>query len=115
VPDLDNLISEVSGKGSLVEREVQGRDGHWYALRMRPYRTAENKIDGVLMALMDIDVMKRGLDQTLRSLDDAVAERDLSASLLDMSGALTVILDPLAALSPSTTPARRSRATPSAR
>ncbi|HWJ17890.1 MAG TPA: chemotaxis protein CheB [Geobacterales bacterium] len=94
VPDLDSLISEVSGKGSFVEREVQGRDGHWYSLRMRPYRTAENKIDGVLMALMDIDVMKRGLDQTLRSLDDAVAERDLSASLLDMSGALTVILDP---------------------
>jgi two-component system CheB/CheR fusion protein len=94
VPDLDRLISEVSGKGSFVEREVQGRDGHWYFLRMRPYRTAENKIDGVLMALMDIDLMKRGLDQTLRSLDDAVAERDLSASLLDMSGALTVILDP---------------------
>ena len=94
VPDLDSLISEVSGKGSFVERDVQGRDGHWYSLRMRPYRTAENKIDGVLMALMDIDVMKRGLDQTLRSLDDAVSERDLSASLLDMSGALTVILDP---------------------
>lgn len=94
VPDLDSLISEVSGQGSLVEREVQGRDGHWYSLRMRPYKTAENKIDGVLMALMDIDVMKRGLDQARLSLDDAVAERDLSASLLDMSGALIVILDP---------------------
>jgi two-component system CheB/CheR fusion protein len=94
VPDLDSLISEVSGKGSLVEREVQGRDGRWYSLRMRPYRTAENKIDGVLMALMDIDVMKRGLDQARLSLGDAVTERDLSADLLDMSGALIVILDP---------------------
>jgi two-component system CheB/CheR fusion protein len=93
MPDLDGLISEVSGKGSLVEREVQGRDGRWYSLRMRPYRTAENKIDGVLMALMDIDVMKRGLDQARLSLDDAVAERDLSTSLLDMSGALIVVLD----------------------
>jgi two-component system CheB/CheR fusion protein len=94
VPDLDNLMSEVSGKGSLVEREVQGRDGHWYSLRMRPYRTAENKIDGVLLALMDIDAMKRGLDQARLSLGDAVAERDLSADLLDMSGALIAILDP---------------------
>ena len=94
MPDLDSLISEVSGKGSLVEREVQSRDGRWYSLRMRPYKTVENKIDGVLMALMDIDVMKRGLDQARLSLDDAVAERDLSASLLDMSGALIVILDP---------------------
>ena len=94
VPDLDSLISEVSGNGSLVEREVQGRDGRWYSLRMRPYKTAENKIDGVLMALMDIDVMKRGLDQARLSLDDAVTARDLSANLLDMSGALIVILDP---------------------
>lgn len=94
MPDLDSMISEVSGRGTLVEREVRGRDGRWYSLRMRPYKTAENKIDGVLMALMDIDVMKRGLDQARLSLDDAVAERDLSASLLDMSGALIVILDP---------------------
>lgn len=93
IPDLDSLISEVSAKGSLVEREVQGRDGRWYSLRMRPYKTAENKIDGVLMALMDIDAMKRGLDQARLSLDDAVAERDLSASLLDLSGALILILD----------------------
>ena len=27
VPDLDSLISEVSGKGALLEREVQSRDG----------------------------------------------------------------------------------------
>jgi PAS domain S-box-containing protein len=94
VPDLDSLILEVSVKGNLVEREVQGRDGRWYSLRMRPYKTAENKIDGVLMALMDIDVMKRGLDQARLSLGDAVTERDLSANLLDMSGALIVILDP---------------------
>jgi two-component system CheB/CheR fusion protein len=94
LPDLDSLISEASGKGSLVEQEVQSRDGRWYSLRMRPYRTAENKIDGVLMALMDIDVMKRGLDQARLSLGEAVAERDLSASLLDISGALIVILDP---------------------
>jgi len=79
---------------------------------MRPYRTAENKIDGVLMALMDIDVLKRGLNQARLSLGEAVAERDLSASLLDISGALIVIWTLLGALSPSTTPARRSRATP---
>jgi two-component system, chemotaxis family, CheB/CheR fusion protein len=94
MPDLDGLISEVSDKGSPVEREVQGRDGRWYSLRMRPYKTAENGIDGVLMALMDIDAIKRGLDQARLSLGDAVAARDLSASLLDMSGALIVVLDP---------------------
>ncbi len=62
VPELDRLISEVIDKGSLVEREVQGRDGRWYSLRMRPHTTAGNRPGGVLMALMDIDVMKRGLE-----------------------------------------------------
>lgn len=93
VPDLDALISEVSVRATVVDRDVRGKDGRWYSLRMRPYKTAENKVDGVLMALMDIDVMKRGLDQARLSLDDAISERDLSARVLEMSGALAVILD----------------------
>ncbi len=55
LPDLDSLISEVSGNGSPAEREVQGRDGRWYSPSNQDCtRPAENKIDGVLMALMDI-------------------------------------------------------------
>src|SRR5208337_4947102 len=41
------------------EREVRDRDGHWYMLRIRPYRTAENKIDGAVAVLADIDGVKR--------------------------------------------------------
>jgi two-component system CheB/CheR fusion protein len=93
VPELDRLISEVIDKITLIERDVQGRDGRWYSLRMRPHTTAGNKAGGVLMALLDIDAMKRGLEQVRRSRDAAVAERDLSASLLDLSGALIVMRD----------------------
>jgi two-component system CheB/CheR fusion protein len=93
-PELDRQISEVLDKGSLVERDVQGRDGRWYSLRMRPHTTAGNRPGGVLMALMDIDAMKRGLELARLSRDEAVAERDLSATLLDLSGALIVVRDP---------------------
>ena len=93
-PELDRLISEVIDKASPVEREVQGRDGRWYSLRMRPHTTAGNRPGGVLMALLDIDVMKRGLERVRLSRDEAVAERDLSAVLLDLSGALIVVRDP---------------------
>ncbi|HEY1207071.1 MAG: chemotaxis protein CheB [Bryobacteraceae bacterium] len=94
VPELGGLISEVIDKVRLVERDVQGRDGRWYSLRMRPHTTAENKTGGVLMALLDIDVMKRGFETVRLSRDEARAERDLSATLLDLSGALIVIRNP---------------------
>jgi len=37
-----------------VEREVQSRDGHRYLARMVPYRTLEDKIDGVTLTFVDI-------------------------------------------------------------
>jgi two-component system, chemotaxis family, CheB/CheR fusion protein len=37
-----------------VRREVRSRDDHWYDVRMRPYRTVEDKIDGVVITFVDI-------------------------------------------------------------
>jgi len=37
---------------------VQDRYGHWYSLRIRPYKTLENVIEGAVLALMDIDSLK---------------------------------------------------------
>ena len=93
VDNLEALVAEVIGKGDTLERDVQDRKGHWYSLRLRPYKTAENKTDGVLMALLDIDVLKRSFDQIQQSHTEAVAERDLSSTLLDMTGALVVVRD----------------------
>ena len=44
---------------SVKEREVQDKHGRWYSLRIRPYRTLENKIDGAVMMLVDVDALKR--------------------------------------------------------
>ena len=59
VPDLDKLVAEVMD--SVVERELEvtDRQGRWYLLRMRPYRTLENKIDGAVIVLLDVDSLKR--------------------------------------------------------
>jgi two-component system CheB/CheR fusion protein len=59
VPELKALILEVLDTLSIKELEVQTLGGHWYNLRIRPYRTTENKIDGVVLVLIDIDVLKR--------------------------------------------------------
>ena len=39
---------------AIKNERVQARDGTLYKLRITPYRTLENKIDGVVIALLDI-------------------------------------------------------------
>ena len=65
VPDLDQTVTTVISNLAAVERDVQDRDGRWYSLRIRPYRTRENKIEGVVILLVDIDHLKRALDVVL--------------------------------------------------
>lgn len=52
-----------------VEREVRDLEGRWHALSILPYRTQDNKIDGVVLALQDIDAIKTARDQLARSTD----------------------------------------------
>ena len=66
VADWGELTSQVIKQSQVVEREVQDRDGHWYNMRMRPYWAGEQKISGVLLALLDIDAVKRSLDEVQR-------------------------------------------------
>jgi two-component system, chemotaxis family, CheB/CheR fusion protein len=59
--DLEAQIREVMDTLTLKEQEVQDQTGHWYDLRIRPYKTIDNKIDGVILILVDIDAIKRGM------------------------------------------------------
>ncbi|WP_310487298.1 PAS domain-containing protein, partial [Chamaesiphon sp. VAR_69_metabat_338] len=59
IPDLDSLILEVLATLKVKELEVQTHAGYWYVLRIRPYLTTENQIDGVVLILLDIDDLKR--------------------------------------------------------
>jgi PAS domain S-box-containing protein len=58
VPDLEQLIARVIHTASAKEQDVQCRQGRWYSLRIRPYRTQENKIDGAVLVLVDVDNLK---------------------------------------------------------
>jgi two-component system CheB/CheR fusion protein len=65
VPDLEELVLEVVATMSAREREVQDRAGRWYSLRVRPYRTLENRIDGAVILFVDIENLKKA-EQALR-------------------------------------------------
>jgi two-component system, chemotaxis family, CheB/CheR fusion protein len=59
VPDLGLLLTETIDKITEREREFRDYLGHWFSLRIRPYKTLENKIDGAILTLIDIDSIKR--------------------------------------------------------
>ncbi len=58
VPELEALITEVIEQVQPREIEVQDQKGAWYLLRIHPYRTTENKIDGAVLVLLDINHIK---------------------------------------------------------
>jgi two-component system CheB/CheR fusion protein len=64
-PDLEQLIVGSIDSVAPVEREVRDQNGHWYSLRIRPYKNVENKIDGAVLTLFDVDVPKRS-EQRIR-------------------------------------------------
>jgi len=47
-PDAARVLVDLSP----IERQVQSRDGGQFQVRIRPYRTAEDKIDGVVVTFM---------------------------------------------------------------
>ncbi len=72
--------------------EVRDRDGRWFSLRLRPYRTAANKIDGVVLALVDIDALKRSLQEAQTAQDYAQAIiATVREPLVVMAGDLRVV------------------------
>ncbi len=61
LPDLEALLGEVIDTGALRERDIQDEQGRWYQMQVRPYRTVDNRIDGAVVTLFDIDETKRSL------------------------------------------------------
>jgi two-component system CheB/CheR fusion protein len=54
-----------------VEREIETEKGDWYLLRFRPYRTAQDRIEGVVITFIDITALK----ESEASLERRVEER----------------------------------------
>ena len=67
VPDLEPLLAKVLDTNGAQEYDVRDKQGRWYSLRLRPYTTVENKIDGVVVLLVDVDAMKSAHDKVRES------------------------------------------------
>lgn len=57
-PDLNDDVRTVLATLTRVEREVKTADGRWFVVRLSPYRSIEDKIDGVVLTLVDTTARK---------------------------------------------------------
>ena len=60
---LDDDVTHVLQRLQTVEREVATRDGRWFLMRILPYRTSDDRIDGVALTFVDITGRRRAEDQ----------------------------------------------------
>lgn len=65
-----NDAQDVLSTLAFSEKQITSNDGSWYNVRIMPYRTLENVIDGVVMTFIDISEAKR-LEAELRAARSA--------------------------------------------
>jgi two-component system CheB/CheR fusion protein len=93
---LEILIREVIDTVATRECELQDKEGRWYMLRARPYMTPENKLDGAVLMLTDIDAVKRA-EEELKNIDRrkneflALLAHELRNPLAPISNAVQVL------------------------
>jgi two-component system, chemotaxis family, CheB/CheR fusion protein len=57
--DVESVAAEVIATVRACESEVRSPGDQWYLMRVRPYLTLDDKVDGAVMVLMDITDLKR--------------------------------------------------------
>nr|WP_276599512.1 chemotaxis protein CheB [Nannocystis sp. SCPEA4] len=84
-PGLEKMIARVIDTVTIQEMNVRDSEGNWYALRIRPYKNVENRIDGAVLALFDIASRRHELE--LRQA------RDSSRAIVEMMRQPVLMLD----------------------
>jgi two-component system CheB/CheR fusion protein len=89
-PELEKFVAEVITAVAPREREVQDKDGNWFVLRARPYLSLDNKIDGAVLVLTNINSLKQNERKLHEAHDYANAVIESVAPLLVLDRDLRV-------------------------
>lgn len=74
--DLQAMVSKVKETLSPQENEVHVHKSRWMRLQVRPYRTVDDRIDGVVVTLIDITAIKEHLTESQLALKYATSIAD---------------------------------------
>jgi two-component system CheB/CheR fusion protein len=72
-PDLEERIKRVIDTVAVEETEVRDDRGRWYTMHIRAYKDADDRISGAVLALIDIDQLKKQGEELRRARDFAEA------------------------------------------
>ena len=90
--DIVNDVQKVLDTLIYKEAQVQTKNGHWYLMRIMPYRTNDNAIDGAVINFIDIT--------TIKKLEISLQEKEASAQKARMlaEGIVATVREPLVVL-----------------
>lgn len=83
---LAGLVTDVLDNLAPRELTVADEAGRWYQLVVRPYLTADRKVDGVVVTLVDVDLLLRGQELLTEA-------RDYAESIVDTVREPLLVLD----------------------
>ena len=90
--DLTQDCRQVLGTLVFTEEEVQTEDGEYYLMRIMPYRTANNSIDGLVLTFVNISRLRQ-TEKELHQMSEIFREGADPAIVLDMSNRITQLND----------------------
>lgn len=92
--DLLDEVEEVAATLQAAERELRTTEGRWFLMRVSPYRTSEDRIEGVVVTFVDITGHKeaegrlRASEERMRLLVQSVT--DYAIIIQDAGGRIEV-------------------------
>lgn len=73
-----------------LERTVESTDGRWYLLRISPYRTLNNVIEGAVITLVNTTAQKK-VENAFRQLSQVVAQSPNLIIITDQAGLIQYV------------------------
>ncbi|HEY4360015.1 MAG TPA: chemotaxis protein CheB [Bryobacteraceae bacterium] len=76
IPDLGEMLAQMLHTLAVQQKRVQDREGRWFDLFIRPYRTMDERIDGAVLTFIDVDDVTRALKnaEEARRFADGITE-----------------------------------------
>lgn len=92
-PELFADIREVNKSLGSVRKEIKTKGNEWFQVRILPYRTLDNQIDGAVLTFSSIDMQKK-TQQNLAALNEKLTHaRDYVENIIDTVREALLVLD----------------------
>jgi len=88
IEDIENVLRNLVPR----EVEVQGKKNNWFLMRILPYRTLENAIDGVVITFFDITerkIFEEEIERKSKLLISVLDNSPIASTILDKTGKIT--------------------------